>query len=103
MLSAEAPNWPCITGIATLTMLVSSTDMNIPTTTTASGNPQLVGAGAGGRGAGGVALLGPAGGFAAVRGAESTAVDAPTDSRGNAPVPDWPCPFLGSVTWFSLC
>ena len=31
----------CIVGIATLTMLVSSTDMNIPTTTTANGSPQL--------------------------------------------------------------
>jgi hypothetical protein len=86
--------------------------MNIPTTTTASGNSQLVGAGvgsggadevallgpAGGGGADEVALLGPAGGFAAVRGAESTAVDVPADSRGGAPVSDWSCPFLGSVT-----
>src|SRR5882757_2524126 len=99
MLSGEAPNWPCITGIATLTMLVSRTDMNIPTTTTASGNNQLVGAGAGGGGAGEVVPLGPAGGLAAaVRGAGSTAVDAPTDSRRGAPVSDWSCPFPCSVT-----
>src|SRR5882757_754915 len=39
--SGEAPNWPCIVGIATFTMLVSSTDMNMPTTTTASGRPHL--------------------------------------------------------------
>jgi len=71
--------------------------MNIPTTTTASGNPQLVGAGGGG-GLGGVALLDPAGALAAVRGAASTAVDAPADARGNAPVSGWSCPFLGSVT-----
>jgi len=86
--------------------------MNIPTITTTSGNPQLVGAGfggggaaevallgpAGGGGAGLVGLLGPAGGFAAVRGAVSTAVDA-----RNAPDSDWSSPFLGSLTWFSLC
>src|SRR5438445_8329479 len=47
MLSGEAPNWPCIVGIATFTMLVSSTDMNIPTTTTTSGNPHLESAGGG--------------------------------------------------------
>src|SRR5882672_6227794 len=98
MLSGDAPNWPCITGIATLTMLVSRTDMNIPTTTTASGNPHLVGAAAGGGGAGDVALLDPVGVLAAVCGVERRAVDTPPDSRGGAPVADWSCPFRGSVT-----
>jgi hypothetical protein len=91
MLSGEAPNCPCITGIATLTMLVSRTDMNIPTTTTASGSTQLVEVGAGGGGAGVVGLLGPLGGVAGVRGAVSTAVDPAPDA---VPL----CPFLESVT-----
>src|SRR5882762_989780 len=37
MLSVETPNCCCMVGIATFTMLVSRVDMNIPTTTTASG------------------------------------------------------------------
>lgn len=41
MLSADAPYVFCMAGIATFTMLVSSTDMNIPITTTASGNPHF--------------------------------------------------------------
>src|SRR5882757_6620541 len=47
-------------GIATFTMLVSSTDMNIPMTTTVSGRPHPVDRGAAGVGADRVA--GPAGG-----------------------------------------
>jgi len=72
--------------------------MNMPTTTTASGSPQLVFAGAGGGAAGAGALLDPGGVLSGVRGAVSTAVDAPADSRGNPPFPAGPCPFLESVT-----
>src|SRR5882757_6081960 len=35
------PNCFCIVGIATFTMLVSRVDMNMPTTTTASGTPHF--------------------------------------------------------------
>jgi len=38
--SLPTPNCFWITGIATLTMLVSSTDMNIPMISTTSGSPQ---------------------------------------------------------------
>src|SRR5205085_5104397 len=52
--SFEAPNWVWMRGMATLTMLVSSTAMNIPTTTTLSGSSQLpvVGGAAAGAGLG---------------------------------------------------
>jgi hypothetical protein len=53
MSSVEVPNSFCMVGMATLTMLVSSTVMNIPTTTTASGRPQCA-AGAVGVAGGGV-------------------------------------------------
>jgi len=54
-------------GIATFTMLVSSTDMNIPTITTSSGSPHLVDASVGGGGVRGAALVGRARVATAVR------------------------------------
>jgi hypothetical protein len=42
MSSGDALSAVCILGIATLTMLVSSTDMNMPTINTASGTIQLL-------------------------------------------------------------
>src|SRR3954469_16158762 len=42
MSSGDALRAVCILGIATLTMLVSSTDMNMPTIRTASGTIQLL-------------------------------------------------------------
>jgi hypothetical protein len=72
--------------------------MNMPTTTTASGSPQLVFGGAGGGAAGVGVLLDPGGVLSGVRGAVSTAVDVPPDSRGTALFPAGPCPFLESVT-----
>src|ERR1700753_2794187 len=41
MSSSEVPTSFCMFGIATFTMLVSSTDMNMPTTTTPSGSPHF--------------------------------------------------------------
>src|SRR4051794_16573424 len=56
MSSVVAPKSFCMAGMATLTMLTSSTDMNIPVTRTISDTahgPEVDGAGgAGGRGAG---------------------------------------------------
>ena len=49
--SVVAPKSRCMVGIATLTMLTSSTDMNMPVTSTTIGRPQprcAGGAGAGG-------------------------------------------------------
>src|SRR5882757_5760214 len=70
MLSVETPNCFCIVGIATLTMLVSRVDMNIPMTTTASGTtqPGLDAAlpGPGRTAAGGGDCLGGAGGSVGV-------------------------------------
>jgi len=37
MSSLEAPKSRCMVGMATLTMVVSSTDMNMPTISTSSG------------------------------------------------------------------
>ncbi|HTF55077.1 MAG TPA: hypothetical protein VK735_47175 [Pseudonocardia sp.] len=44
-LSVLAPKSFCIDGIATLTMLVSRTDMNTPAISTTSGSPQPLAAG----------------------------------------------------------
>src|SRR5882757_4987804 len=93
MSSGDAPNWPCMVGIATLTMLVSRTDMNIPTTTTASGRPHLVVLSDGGGGAGGVTLVGRVGVRTAARGRVAAAVAEPTDAVGAA----W-SPSLRSLT-----
>src|SRR3954467_13699296 len=78
MSSTDALSAVCIFGIAMLTMLVSSTDMNIPTIRTQSGPIQVfpeagaagagagadgaAGAGAGGRGAAGGEIGGAGGG-----------------------------------------
>jgi hypothetical protein len=65
-------------------MLVSSTDMNIPTITTSSGSPHLVVTSAGGGGVGDAALVGRARVATAVRDAEPGAVD-PPDPPGYTP------------------
>src|SRR3954447_16501666 len=68
MSSTDALSAVCIFGIAMLTMLVSSTDMNIPTIRTQSGPIQLfpeAGAACAGAGADGPAGAGAGGGGAA--------------------------------------
>src|SRR4051794_27423342 len=62
--SVVAPNAFCIVGIATLTMLVSRIDMNMPTMSTTSGRPQPPD-GAGGCGAAGARSGSTAAGAAA--------------------------------------
>src|SRR4051794_34828775 len=98
MSSTDALSAVCIFGIAMLTMLVSSTDMNIPTIRTQSGPIQLfpeagvagadgaAGAGAGGRGAAGGEVGGAVGVAAgAVTGGETVpvAVDASEPSSAS--------------------
>src|SRR3954467_4869379 len=99
MSSTDALSAVCIFGIAMLTMLVSSTDMNIPTIRTQSGPIQLfpeagaAGAGAGAEGAAGAGAGGRGAAGGEVGGAVGVAAGAGTGGGtrpGAVPAPQRP-------------